>query len=158
MRVIDPRDAHCTIYTFGSKRQYPPACQYIIDVSNWRDPMGQPSLKNLDGRDIKVKNWIDHDPKTKALIETVGMILLDACPPDTSKSWTSIGLRDFHGKWIAPALGELIMEFLDHSPRHEHIGTMITHLDLYVTPIKSQWELVGRGRPVKDTSPMGVVT
>ena len=127
MRVADVKDAHCSIYTFGCKRQSPPNCHYTFDVTSFRDPAGQGNMRHLDGRATIVRNFVAQETKLKDLLDLVEITLRDAIPATGGKAWTTIGIMDHHGVWIAPAVGELLAEHLDvYAP---DIPYVLTHLD-----------------------------
>lgn len=101
-----------------------PNSTYIIDVSNFRDPMGQKEFRKLDGRDEKVKEWINSDRRVPALIDAVAQVAIDAAK-NAGVNYLSICLYDHHGKWIAPALAEIVADKLA-----EHVDVAVRHTTL----------------------------
>lgn len=85
---------------------------YLVDLSAFRDPMGQPDLRLLDGRDARVREWIKDDPRYIPLLHEVRCLVADVIGSQ-KKAWMSIAFRDHHGKWISPAVAELIGDELD---------------------------------------------
>ena len=88
-------------------------CQYSIDLTHMRDPIGQVILIATckDGTDKRVQEWIRIDPRIGGILHIAEMIVHDIFS-NQKASWTSLGLSDFHGRWISPAIGEIIADEL----------------------------------------------
>lgn len=102
------------IYTYSKaslKKTYSP--KYLIDVSNFRDPIGQMEFKTKykDGRAGAVQAWVKEDPKMNALLASVREIVHSEVKA-TGAQWISIGFTDHHGIWLAPAIAELVADDL----------------------------------------------
>lgn len=97
--------ARVGIYSYGLKSPQPPETLYEIDVSNLRDPQGQKNLRSLDGRDSQVQAWVLGDSRSAAIISNVSLIVTDLT---RRVNWFTIGVRDVHGKYTAPAMAESI--------------------------------------------------
>ena len=110
--------AQIGIYTAGRESSSQPTGTYTIDVSNLRDPLSSKSLRATytDGRAGEVQKFVSDDPRIPAIRDMV-ILLADMYvkPPSggTSK-WVSFVFKDVHGKWIAPAVGELIADSLSN--------------------------------------------
>lgn len=101
--------------------------QYRSDLTHIRDPIGQPLLtqKCKDGRDQLVREWIRGDLRVKALIHATLMIAHDTFKNQRCV-WTSFGFTDHHGRWISPAIGEIVGDALDK----EGYKVCVNHLDV----------------------------
>jgi hypothetical protein len=88
--------------------------RYRIPVTGLRDPANQkvfdPSIK--DGRHPDVQKWIREDKRVQAVVDAVKLLAFShiIAHKDT---FVSIGIHDYHGKWIAPAIGEIVAAELD---------------------------------------------
>ena len=78
-----------------------------IDCSRLRDPIGQSTLRALDGRDAKVQAFLMEDPRVKGILHAIRMIAAEKA------KWTSIALFDYHGRYISTAMVELAARELD---------------------------------------------
>lgn len=107
--TTDVRDAQIGIFPLktGGKEYM----QYVIDLSAFRDPQGQPQFRDLDGRSPAVQNWIKSDPRLPALLDGVTLQVRDALD-NRHQVYTSIGLKDHHGKWISVAVATLLADHL----------------------------------------------
>ena len=116
------------IYSYGSKTAVIPKTQFDFDLTKFRDPGGQKQFKDVVGTHETVKKWmIDDEDSAKqvnAIISDALLIADDLIKPkarmDGSKTeiapisaWVSISFHDFHGKWAAPAVAELVADALD---------------------------------------------
>lgn len=89
-----------------------------IDVSKWRDPMGQKTLRSRTGLDLDVQAYLSLDPRMGTLRDTVRLIAAEDRP------WTAIALYDYHGRHISAGLVELLGKDLDQAGKI----VSITHL------------------------------
>lgn len=110
--------AEIALYTYGRKvktGRVVPSSDYVIDVDGLRDPLSNRGFKNefRDGRPVKVREFIKEDPRVPAIIDTV-KLLVEAHVRSVGhdRTWVAISLRDHHGKWIAPAIGEVLADTL----------------------------------------------
>jgi hypothetical protein len=112
---VDAGSSQVSIYTYGKVSPVQPGAAYVIDVMGLRDPMSNRGFRQRyeDGRPGEVQDYVKGDPRLQAIIDEVRLLayLHVDCEQD---KWISIGVRDFHGKWISPAVGELIAEALDN--------------------------------------------
>jgi RNase adaptor protein for sRNA GlmZ degradation len=107
-----------------------------FDCSNFRDPIGQAHLRNLDGRDAKVQAFLMEDPRFKAIVHAARMIA------EEKAAWTAIAFHDFHGKYISTGLVELVGQELDSR------GFAIGKSHHALVPLSS-----GKGTVLNGTSP-----
>jgi RNase adaptor protein for sRNA GlmZ degradation len=100
------------IYSFDLKSEKNRTVHYTIDVSTFRDPMGNKALTNdcHNGRDQRVKDWIITDSRYYAIMESIESLAEDA--KARKVPWLSIGIRDHHGKWASVALAEMASAIL----------------------------------------------
>lgn len=120
------------VVSFGRiGRQPAPDPHFVIDVSEWRDPLGSKTLKNLytDGRAGEVQDFVREDPKYQAAANAALMITYTNLISNktTPKPWISIGVRDHHGTWTAPAMTELLAEEIN---RKLGIKVFVRHVEL----------------------------
>ena len=117
---VEPNEAEIGLYTWGKllKRSFIPQASYAIDVSGLRDPQSNRGFKKQfkDGRAGVIQEFVREDPRYQAIRETVEMLAFMHLRSDgRDEKWLSIGLMDYHGLWIAPALGESIADVLSNS-------------------------------------------
>lgn len=106
------------IYTFGSKvvTTNRPQVNYIIDVAGLRDPQSNRGFRRLyaDGRSSEVVSYVKEDPRIPAILDTIKMLThIHLRSQAADFKWLSFGIRDHHGTWIGPAVGEIATEALD---------------------------------------------
>lgn len=121
--------ANIGVYSFGTKnvsgqkRQF---AQFEFDVSKLRDPQGQKQFSGSNGLDKKVQEWIKDDIRISGLVRECLLIADDLVKPkarvDGTKtevtqvsSWLSFSFKDFHGKWTAPAIAEIVANALSEA-------------------------------------------
>jgi len=85
---------------------------YLWNVTQWRDPscVFQNSAVK-DGRSSAVREWIKADPRVTVMLKEIE-ILAEVHLVAMKQAWLSIGFMDHHGKWIAPAIAELVADHL----------------------------------------------
>jgi RNase adaptor protein for sRNA GlmZ degradation len=66
----------------------------------------------MDGRDTAVMNFVEQDKRIPVLVNEM-LSLAHAHVTAAQEHHITIGLEDRHGRWIAPAVGELVAEALD---------------------------------------------
>ena len=111
----DPRP-QIGVYSWGSKtREKAPSAQFEFDVSQFRDPAGQKQFSKACGSDPDVRAWVCEDRRLPAVIDTCLLLAEDLLKPKKKGSgeeaisqWLSLAFRDYHGKWIAPAVAEAV--------------------------------------------------
>lgn len=103
--------AEVAVYSF--KKATPlPIAHYEINLDNLRDPMGQPSMKNLNGLAPTVQAFIRLDPRFSPILDQCIQLVSDKCSQGPGEKWITIGFRDYHGRWKSVAMAELIGEAL----------------------------------------------
>lgn len=117
-RVMSPQ-AQIGVYTYGLKGDAStvPNAQYVIDVAGIRDPSSNRGyrLKYKNGTAKEILDYVAEDPRVAAIIHNVKLIAHSELRSGAARSpgWLSFALRDHHGIWIAPAVGELVTDALD---------------------------------------------
>lgn len=114
------------LYSYGTKGGARPQAQFDIDVSKWRDPGGQIQWRGrANGTETDVRNWVAEDPRTPALVQMCAILAADLIAEHTmvtdsgvvskraESPWMSIAFHDHHGRWAAPAVAEIVADFLD---------------------------------------------
>lgn len=120
--------ADINIYSYGKATQTPPVTKYTVNVRNLRDPIGNASLRQVckDGRAPAVIEWVAEDERVEIIVtELVG--LAHAHIKHGKETYVSIGFVDHHGKWIAPAVAEIVAAAMERagfsvSVRHQGLG------------------------------------
>ncbi len=114
------------IYSYASNGSRNIVGQFEFDVSSFRDPLGQKQfLTKSSGIDPEVRDWVGQDHRVPILIKECRMLAEDLirhkkdgqAAPST---WLSFSFKDFHGKWISPAVAELVADELSNA------GFMVT--------------------------------
>lgn len=114
------------IVSFGAKTPGAPKCQFEVDVSKLRDPSGQKQFGGRNGSEPPVVKWVSEDPRIAGIVASCRLIAEDLCATrkrtgsdgKTVESgplthWLSIGFKDYHGRWIAPAVAEYVAAALE---------------------------------------------
>lgn len=118
---VSPSESEIGIYTFGDKvvTTLPrPAVNYLIHVAGLRDPMSNRGFSKTytDGRPIVVQDFVKEDPRYEAILDSVRFLAhVHLRSEARDNKWLSMAIVDHHGKWIAPAVGELVSHALDYS-------------------------------------------
>jgi len=128
--------ADIVLYTYGKKvksKRSIPNVDYVIDVDGLRDPLSNRGFKrtHADGRPGAIQDFVKEDPRVGSIVDTVkllGEVHLRSKARD--HAWISVALRDHHGRWIAPAVGEIVAGALDS----EGYKVYLSHVDLEVAP------------------------
>jgi RNase adaptor protein for sRNA GlmZ degradation len=110
------------IASFGKDTDHP-RTQYTFDVTHWRDPIGQKSMRHLNGKHSLVRGFVKEDPRfdsVRAMVLTTVQDLLN----NNRCTYLSIGFKDHAGTHIAPALAEEIADVLaeKYQVQVEHYG------------------------------------
>lgn len=120
MPRVAPTNAEVGLYTWGTKivRQYHPSVNYAINVAGLRDPSSNRGFnkKYADGRPAEVCEFVKEDSRYEAISDTIQMLThMHLRGEGRDNRWLSIGVVDFHGKWIAPAVAELVANELSQA-------------------------------------------
>lgn len=107
---VEPAVAQVLIYSL-KKDSIKLGLELDINVGNFRDPLGHKTLTTqfFDGRAQVVRDWIALDPRMKGLTETILLYVYDKIVHGEQNKLI-IGFRDHHGRWIAPAVAEIIAD------------------------------------------------
>ena len=122
----DSKDPAATIgiHSFGEKAGGTiPKVQFEFDVTKFRDPGGQKQFSKFNGTTAAVRDWVGEDERAAAIISTCLLLADDQIKLkarndgtvtriESASQWLSISFRDFHGKWVAPAIAELVANAL----------------------------------------------
>jgi RNase adaptor protein for sRNA GlmZ degradation len=84
----------------------------VFDLSQFRDPIGQASLRYSTGLDIAVQEFILMDPKAIGVIQIARMLVHDTLVVGAEK-YIAMGFKDFHGKLISSAMAEVVAKALE---------------------------------------------
>lgn len=114
MRTTEAQ-AQVNIYSYGrSSPGGAPQAKYTIDVRGLRDPVGNRALKGQceDGRGQAVQEWVADDERVPIIVgELVGLAV--AHIKNGHDTYVSIGISDHHGKWLAPAVAEILASAME---------------------------------------------
>ncbi len=112
MPKVAEAQAEVIIYTYGKLTNYPPSPKYVVNVSEWRNPECNKEVnQNMDGRSPKVLIWMEEEKRVGLLSKAIkNLVNLHLGP--MKEAYFSIGLMDHKGKWIAPAVGEILVRDL----------------------------------------------
>jgi hypothetical protein len=117
MPRVAQNEAEVGIYTFGKLTEHPPNWTYLIDVAGLRDPSSNRGFRKTysDGRPGEIQTYMRDDPRVPAIIDTIKMITwMNLRSEARDNRWLSFGLRDHHGIWIAPPIGEIVADSLSN--------------------------------------------
>lgn len=105
---------HIRLFAYPSGQVNAPLVRYATDVTRFRDPFGQDWLTSAcaDGTDTRVIDWIRSDPKIDALVDTFCLLARIHTGPPQNEPHLSISLHDRRGRWIAPAVGRILLTAL----------------------------------------------
>lgn len=110
------------IYSYGTVVPQDFAGQFEFDVTTLRDPTGQQQFKGLNGLYPAVRDWVGSDRRVSIIIKDILLLADDMAKPKTKEGraqpepispYVSFAFKDYHGKWIAPAVAELVADILD---------------------------------------------
>jgi RNase adaptor protein for sRNA GlmZ degradation len=108
------------IYSFGENCDKKPQAQFEFDVSKFRDPVGQKQFNKAVGTQADVRDWVGQDKRVPALVQQCRILAEDLIRPhkkdgkdEQISAWLSLSFKDHHGKWISPAIAELVANQLD---------------------------------------------
>lgn len=111
------------VFSFGKNigDKSPLTAQFEFDVASLRDPAGQKQFVNLNGTFPDVISWVFEDRRVPIIIKDCLLLADDLAKPKLREgssvakpigTWLSFSFRDFHGKWIAPAVAEKVADAL----------------------------------------------
>lgn len=82
---------------------------YVFDVKNMRDPIHK--FRDSDGSDPKLKEWMLEDPRVKAVVDMVRLLVLDHVDHQGC-SWMTFGFLAHHERWQARGITEIVADAL----------------------------------------------
>ena len=109
------------IYSYGTSKQQDYTGQFEFDVSLLRDPAGQKQFLGFNGLYPQVRDWVGVDRRVPIIIRDCQLFADDMALPKPKEGqdkpapispYISFAFKDFHGKWIAPAVAELVADVL----------------------------------------------
>ena len=108
------------VYSYPTKKSPNSAGQFEFDVSNFRDPAGQKQFSQApNGLAKEVVEWVRQDRRVPIIVKDCILLAEDLVRlrPDgrSTCGWLSFGFKDYHGKWIAPAVAEAVAESLSEA-------------------------------------------
>ncbi len=117
-----------TITSFGFKYGLPIDADLVFDVRFLANPHYVPALKMLDGRDIRVANYVKQDPLTPAFQEKMRDLVAFALPQyqREGKAYLNIAIGCTGGKHRSVTLAEELAAQL----RQEGYRVVVRHRDL----------------------------
>ena len=122
------------VYSYGSKgAKGEISAQFEFDVTRFRDPSGQQQFKGAKGSDPDVRDWVCQDRRLPAILDMCMLLAEDLLKPrkhgdreEVISQWLSFAFKDYHGKWIAPAIAEAVANKLSDS----NYRVLVIHHDL----------------------------
>lgn len=108
--IVQQPSSSITVHSYRGNANVP-LVRWSVDVSNYRDPIGQKHFKHLNGKSEVVREFVAKDPRVKVVIEefcTIAHVTIK----EAKESYVSFGLYDRHGLYIAPAIAEMLVEAL----------------------------------------------
>lgn len=113
MSKVEPALAQILIYSLN-KDSIKSGMELDVSVSNFRDPLGHKTLTSQykDGRAMAVRDWIKVDPRVQGLSDSIKLYVYDKIIHGKQDKLV-IGFRDHHGKWVSPAVAEIVGDMLD---------------------------------------------
>lgn len=85
---------------------------YEFQVDHLRDPQGRKDFRHLTGKDPIVRAFVTADPRVGAILAEVQRIVYDHVKTKAAKAPLVIAFRDFHGRWKATAVAEIVSDYL----------------------------------------------
>lgn len=107
MTMASPETADVGVYSFTAAVRNPTA-HFEFDLNSWRDPMGSRELTAAykNGSNEATRKFVSEDPRFPILLQECINIMTDVL--HNGGKWTSIGFRDYHGKWKSRAVADLV--------------------------------------------------
>lgn len=110
--------AEVGIYTYGKKTTTtPPTTAYVIDVCGLRDPQASGDMRraNGDGRTIACQQYVKQDKRVEAIVDQIKLLAhMHKRSSAADQKWLSFAIADHHGRYLAPAIGELAANALSN--------------------------------------------
>ena len=114
------RQLGVTLHSFSYKRGLPRGMDIVMDCRFLRNPHWEPALRDLDGRDTAVADYVAADPRfTQFFTQVKGLVdLLLPAHRDEGKAHLSIGFGCTGGQHRSVALTERLAEALAQDGWH----------------------------------------
>ena len=114
--------------SFGFKRGVPMDCDLIVDVRFLRNPHFVENLRELDGRDQPVRDYVFESPDASAFVEKYAELLWFLIPKYQfeGKAYLNIGIGCTGGKHRSVAIAEALSKKIDRGS----CLVSVTHRDL----------------------------
>ena len=109
----------------GTENKHPIG-QFKFNVSTFRDPAGQVQFKQKDSNEAglngtvpEVRDWVAKDRRVPIIVKECRLLAEDLIAPQADgkavSAWLSFSFVDYHGRWIAPAIAELVANHLSEA-------------------------------------------
>ena len=113
-----------------------PQGQFEFNVTGFRDPSGQVQFKSAglaNGIYPDVRDWVGRDRRVPIILRDCRLIAEDLLANKSDgkpvSSWLSFSFADHHGRWIAPAIAELVANHLSEAG----FNVLVHHSGIKVT-------------------------
>jgi len=102
------------LIAFGYKYGVPPESNFLFDVRHLPNPYFVKELKNLDGRDLRVKDYLLSFSKTKSFVEKLKELLREVVESylKEDRLYAFVGVGCTGGRHRSPAIVDFLAEFL----------------------------------------------
>ena len=122
------------LYSFGTRTGHDPMSQFEFDVSKLRDPAGQKQFSISNGMDTAVHAWLAQDDRVGQIVWICRLLASDMLAKRMfmdrevapASTWVSFSFKDYHGKFISPAVACIVAEAL----KADGFPPMVYHLSL----------------------------
>lgn len=104
-----------SILSFGYKYGLPPDADLIFDVRFLPNPQYESSLRNLNGNEKKIKEYVLNNPVGKSFLEKFFSLIKFLIPRyiDEGKAYLTIGIGCTGGKHRSVVVANVLKEFLE---------------------------------------------
>lgn len=148
-----PGGLQITVVSFGFKYGIPLDADLVFDLRFLRNPHWDLSLRNLTGRDRRVQDYIDEDPRTAGFLNHIGQLLDFAVPAyrEEGKAYLTIAIGCTGGQHRSVCFAERIGERL----KAGGAGVSVRHreLDLLGLSEPRPTDLSTPGSDTRNTQP-----
>lgn len=110
MRVSSIKDAQITLYWKDNPSNMPNS-PYVVNLSSFRDPVGNNKLRPLDGSHKEVQDYLREDKRAPAVVANVVLLAEDIIRQQKTM-YMSISFWDRKGKWISQGMAEITADEL----------------------------------------------
>ena len=103
-----------TVKSFGFKYSAPTDCDFIFDVRSLSNPYWEASLRQYNGRDLPVRDFLEAQEDVQAMRKDIGEFLLKWLPgfQHNNRSYLTVGIGCTGGKHRSVFLAERLAETL----------------------------------------------